>query len=208
MNVQRLKSDMRALLEPVFRQYAHMHNPMWGKYIDKADTHFDIAITRYHDVRACLKHSPKSLLDLGAGAGYTPYIFAQEGTQVSALDLPYQDFYDACLQALGIPKLARTIEGGELLELPRKYEVITGFAVTFDRIQKTSPEVVWSVDMWEIFLDDLLNNYLLSPGMLYLELVRPLDLRWGDSVMDPKVIELCKKKYGAVVGYKTIIIKQ
>lgn len=205
MNIEQVKSEIKALVRPVHVAYRENREAMWYKYIADVDTHLKVAAMRYEAIHAMHPKPFKSLLDIGAGAGYTPYFFNAAGTEVYALDMPNIEFYTACLNALGLPKIVQHINPFVLLDVPRRFEAVTAFALTFDRYTK-QPETLWGATEWEFFVDDILNNVLESPGFLYLEFVKPI-AGAEPHVISRNVQTLLKTKYNAIIGFKSAVIR-
>ena len=102
----------------------------------------------------------KRVLDLGAGAGYFPYICKWFGHEPTALDLPTPAMFGEMTALLGVPRVVWRIEPYESLPASlHGFDLITAFRVCFNGHNSKS---LWGAREWTFFLDDLESR--LNPG--------------------------------------------
>jgi hypothetical protein len=109
----------------------------------------------------------QTVLDIGTGFGYFPYVCEFFGQDAYALDVPGHGLYDDVTEFLKIKKTHHRIEPYETLpELPVQFDVITAFQIAFNR---PNSEFMWKGPEWDFFLTDL-SKKLKSGGSIHLEL--------------------------------------
>ncbi|NKB57055.1 MAG: hypothetical protein GKS00_12045 [Alphaproteobacteria bacterium] len=110
-----------------------------------------------------------SILDIGTGFGYFPYVCnCWHGHTVKAIDIEGQILYDAVTDFLGIDKKHYSIKKFEPMEsLGTKFDLITCFLVAFDR---PSVEEIWGPAEWDFFIKDMKENHLTDTGEIFLRL--------------------------------------
>lgn len=110
----------------------------------------------------------QTVLDIGTGFGYFPYVCWYLGQEAYALDLPDQHLYNEITNALRIRKQHHKVMPFENLPSHAvKFDVITAYQIAFNQPCTDAP---WSAREWEFFLNDVFENVLKKNGRLYLEL--------------------------------------
>lgn len=113
------------------------------------------------------KSQPRSVLDLGCGAGYFLYCCKYLGHDVHGVDLPTYEFYRDMIALFGIPRTGFRIEPCKNLPiLGKRFDVITAHQICFNG-HKT--ERLWGPDEWDFLLNDLEQNCLTPGGTIALE---------------------------------------
>jgi SAM-dependent methyltransferase len=113
------------------------------------------------------KSSPRSILDMGCGAGYFLHCCKYLGHDVHGLDLPNYEFYRDMIALFGIPRTGFRIEPHKNLPvLGKRFDVITAHQICFNG-HKT--DGLWGPDEWDFLLGDLEENYLAPGGIIALE---------------------------------------
>lgn len=144
-----------------------------------------------------------SVLDIGTGFGYFPYVCEFFGNQACAIDVPGHALFDEVTNFLGIKKTHHMIKSGaKLPDFGGPFDTITGFQVAFHNPGDEHPR--WGADEWEFFLDDLLENQVKPKGRIYFEL--NFDPQAGDWC-PPAVKALFKKKGAWNWGRRVLIDK-
>jgi SAM-dependent methyltransferase len=115
-----------------------------------------------------LEHSHKSILDLGTGFGFFPYVCKFFGNEVVAIDLPGHELFNDVTRFLGISVIPHRIEAFKHMpDLNRRFDLVTAFQASFNRYDAAQ---AWGEDEWLFFLDDLFSNVLQESGEIALEL--------------------------------------
>lgn len=172
------KLDRTALARLVERYDDGARNgPSASKYLD-AERWIRVCARRAValDLDYCGPHAdpPLSVLDIGTGAGYFPFICRELGHDATATDHPQRDpIYRALTSMLGLEVHGEVIEHGAPFAVVPTYDLITAFMVTFNRHREPEP---WGVDEWSWFLEVAIGT-LLPGGRLVLELNREPDGR-------------------------------
>ena len=136
----------------------------YNKYIDNFDNRFMWSINSYKTIST---KSSKSILDIGTGMGYIPYIFKHNGYDVSCFDMVgCADVFDKSCNILGIEKKHFTIKKyKKIISFNQKFDIINASLICFN--QHKEPDV-WMKDEWMYFLNDIYMNHLNDDGILYL----------------------------------------
>lgn len=144
-----------------------------------------------------------SILDIGTGFGYFPYVCqCLHGHTVKAIDIEGQTLYDAVTDFLGIDKTHYSIKKFEPMpSLGIKFDLITCFLVAFDR---PSMEELWGREEWTFFINDIRDNHLTDSGEMFLHL-NPIP-RIGSWYL-PGVREVFEAHGGKVWGNEVRIRK-
>lgn len=116
------------------------------------------------------KSRPLSVLDIGTGVGYFPYICAHYGHSAIAIDRDGNRVFEDVTKWLGIDRRPWEIKAGTPLPpLGKRFDLVTAFMVNFDRFTERE-YAPWGVDEWEFFLRDIGANQLSPGGRLVLRL--------------------------------------
>ena len=82
--------------------------PGFSKYLD-ADHYITTALHHY-SVAELTHTDPESVLDIGTGAGYFPFVCQNLGHETMCLDVPAHPFYDEMAQLLELTRVERRVE--------------------------------------------------------------------------------------------------
>ena len=129
-------------------------------YAKYADVHrwLRLNIVRAQDLKL-QRCPPKSILDLGCGGGFFLFVAQQLGHRCLGLDADSFPLFPQLLDLLKVERRLWTIHPFEPLpDLGRKFDLITGFSVEFNR----KADWWWGPPEWEFFLNDLERH--LAPG--------------------------------------------
>ncbi len=109
----------------------------------------------------------KTILDIGTGTGYFPFICNEFSHQGFCLDVPDNELYDQITDSLGLIKFKKYINSFEYLQLNtnERFDLITAYMICFNNHKE---ENLWSYEEWEFFISDLQNNYLKKDGKILL----------------------------------------
>ncbi len=138
------------------------------------------------------RSAPLSILDIGCGFGYFPYVAKFYGHHVIGVDLPNDRLFQKASEFLNIDRRDLCIEPFKSIPaFDKKFDFVTSFQVCFNgHIQGQ----IWEKKEWEFLLDDLFNNHINPKGRVYLE------LNWSQHIKDwlpSEVRQLFKEKYAA-----------
>jgi len=131
----------------------------WRKYLD-LDRWIDINLRRVRDLELDWG-GQKSILDLGAGAGFFLYICDRLGHRTLGLDTGDVPMFGEMFHALGLNRVISRVKAFQ--PLPpfdrRKFDLITAFMICFNGHKSPA---LWGPKEWAFFLDDLETR--LNPG--------------------------------------------
>ena len=133
----------------------------YNKYIDDFDNRFANSLIIYR--RISTKNSA-SVLDIGTGMGYLPYIFKHNGYDVTCFDMAgCAEIFNRSCEILGIKKVDFTIN--KYVNIPnfnKKFDIVNASLVTFNQHRETE---IWLKDEWLFFLNDIYNHQLNDNGI-------------------------------------------
>lgn len=108
-----------------------------------------------------------SILDIGTGFGYFPYVCTFLDGDVHAVDIPGHVLFDEMTNFFNIKKTHFRINALQPLpDFGQKFDIITGFQVAFNRYSAIKP---WGAKEWDYFLKHLIDKHLNENGVIYLE---------------------------------------
>ncbi len=135
-----------------------------------------------------LHRAPLSILDLGTGPGYFPYICRSLGHDCIGLDRPDTHFYDALRTWVGTSVINHVI--GPRVPFPRfdrRFDLVTAFRAPFDIVRHEKR--LFTIEEWSWFLDDLRDQVLVRGGAFYTRMNK--DYPYEGSVFGtPELMEL------------------
>lgn len=135
---------------------------------------------------------PKSVLDIGAGFGYFPYVAKFYGHNVIGIDLPDDVLFEKASQFLNVKRQEYRIEPKTAMpSFGQKFDLVTAFQVCFNGHIEGN---IWQEADWDFFLKDLFSNHMNEGGKLYME------LNWSPHIggwLPEGVIKLFKDTYRA-----------
>lgn len=113
------------------------------------------------------KGARKSVLDIGTGPGYFPFLCKYYGHHAEALDVADNAMYNDLVKALDIKRHVQRIEAYETLEIASKFDLISAFMICFNNHQRPN---LWHIQEWNYFLNSLHLNNLRNDGEIFLSL--------------------------------------
>jgi SAM-dependent methyltransferase len=126
---------------------------------------------------------PKSVLDLGTGCGYFPYICKYFGHAAVAVDLDEVPMYNEFTQFLRLDKRVSAVRAFQNLpDLGRRFDVVTAFAICFNNHDAPN---LWGPDEWLFFLKDMAANQLTTDGRVLLKMNQEADGSYGSYGNQP-----------------------
>ena len=152
-------------------------DPGYSKYLNLNNsikkTLLDVYRLRLH------KAKPMSILDIGTGAGYFPFICQYFGHRVCAIDLDVVQMYNEMVKLLNVNRKTWEVKAYEKLpDFGQKFNLITAFAICFNNHKRQN---LWTEKEWRFFLTDLANNHLTDEGRVLLVLNPENDGKYYDK---------------------------
>jgi SAM-dependent methyltransferase len=141
--------------------------------------------TRYGDARLWMRRAlkearliglvnsrkPLSILDLGTGPGYFPYICERLGHRCIGLDVPEgPPFCQGVHRWLGLTVVQHEIKAAKPLPDLGRFDLVTAFRAHFHHVR--AEKRLWTLSEWSYFLDNLRDQVLSERGELILRLNR------------------------------------
>ena len=116
------------------------------------------------------------ILDLGTGPGFFPYVCRVLGHEVWALDMPVTPLYDVMCQWTGIDVVPHTIRAQTPMPpFPVRFDLVNAHRVGFNSKGRLGNKVLFDLDDWGFFLDDVRDNFLQPNGRLSLKMILQSD---------------------------------
>ncbi len=176
----------------------------WPKYLDATFWMFSAWFTA-NRIGLDEANQPQTILDIGTGPGYFPFLCRHYGHDVIGLDIGPPCFGDIA-GIIGVKRLMVRVEPMVLLpDFGRRFSLVTAIATMFERL-RPGPSVgnrYWSLAQWQFFLSDLMRNQLRYPGRIWIDLDR--ERRNGEVVFNPELIEFCAAHGSRVVADRGLI---
>ena len=146
----------------------------------------------YADRLGLRTSAPQSILDLGCGAGYFPWICRRLGHRVQGLDLDTQGMFNALVEYLRLPRQTWRIQAHERLpDFEQRFDLITAFEICFNNHGRPD---LWGPEAWEFFLRDLVEHQLSPQGRVYFTLNRE-----PHGILFPPGVRELFVRYGAQI---------
>jgi hypothetical protein len=157
------------ILAKIHKKYAHVDPyPGFSKYLDAE--HYIATALHHYSVAELNPFTRNSILDLGSGAGYFPFVCQNIGHEAMCLDVSDNPFYGEMIDLLTLNRIEHRIEPFQLLpSLPHRFDVVTAFAICFNG---HDTDALWGSNEWSFFLSDLQKNVLTEGGRVCLVLNR------------------------------------
>ena len=153
----------------------------YNKYIDDFDNRWANSLLIYRRIST---KNPVSVLDIGTGMGYLPYILKHNGYDVTCFDMAgCAEIFNKSCEILGIKKIDFTIKKCEnIMKFNKKFDIINATLLCFNQHRETD---FWLKDEWSFFLNDIYNNQLNDNGILYLGFNSEIDNKFylGNDIL-------------------------
>jgi 2-polyprenyl-3-methyl-5-hydroxy-6-metoxy-1,4-benzoquinol methylase len=180
-----LKTFTPLILESVRNELRYLDNT--EKYSRDFDKNFIRSINTFHLIqryRFELSKKP-SLLDIGTGCGFLPYIARYNNFEIDAIDVPQTSkTWDKVTSILDLNITRYLIKKNvPLIGFQKKFDVISAFQICFNG-HKT--DYLWDIDEWKFFLKDIYQNHLKKNGILI------LGFNYENALIDNEIVELGK----------------
>lgn len=108
----------------------------------------------------------KTILDIGTGVGYFPYICSRFGHDAMAFDLGDYELFNDMIEMLGVNRPVYSIQSFEPIpDQGVKFDLVTAFLICFNNHNKPG---LWGSEEWDFFLRDLAANHLTEKGEVFL----------------------------------------
>ena len=138
------------------------------------------------------KSKPLTILDIGSGFGYFPYVAKFYGHDVIGIDLPGDILFNKASEFLNIDRRDYAVEPMKPMpSYDKKFDFITSFQVCFNGHIENN---LWQTKEWDFFLSDLFQHHMKEGGRIYLE------MNWSPVIkgwLPQNVVRLFKEKYKA-----------
>jgi 2-polyprenyl-3-methyl-5-hydroxy-6-metoxy-1,4-benzoquinol methylase len=162
--VLKVRRDLRRVLnsipkegfEKVKKEYwDHDPYPGYSKYLNVKPWMLD-NVWRAHLLGLDNTKAPKTILDIGTGNGYFPYLCKQYGHTVRTIDIDFDPIFNSLVKLLDIPRLDYAVKAYENIPpFDVKFDIVTGFHTYFNGHRTAH---LWKWQEWEFFMKDLKNN--------------------------------------------------
>lgn len=122
----------RARFEDIRDRYKNESpDPGFSKYTE-VNRFLQIALSHY-DLVGLTNKTSLSILDIGTGPGYFPFVCSNFGHTARAMDVSNHSFYNEMTDLLGVDRFEHSIQAFEPLpQLSYKFDLITAFAICFN----------------------------------------------------------------------------
>jgi hypothetical protein len=199
--LRRIKKELTHKISPVAAQFK----------VDNPGIHFQKYLDLDHWVLECLRrvyqldlsHSRKklSILDLGTGAGYFPYICKYYGHRAEALDVPDNPMYNDIIKSTGVHRYGQYITKFKDIDVNGKYDLITGFMICFNNHKSPG---LWHIEEWKYFLHNLKTKHLNDGGRVFLS----FNSESEHEVMHPELLEWFRSQGGVINAHEIMLRKE
>ncbi len=135
------------------------------KYFILKELFIQEALIRVQKLYLNNSKSKLSILDLGTGAGYFPFICNYYQNESEAIDILGNKFYDESTNALKLKKYHQKIIFDEKLITNKKYDLVCAYMICFNGHKS---EALWTNKEWGAFLINIIENNLNSNGRIFL----------------------------------------
>ena len=140
------------------------------KYVYAFQSRFTVALNNYRRIRSLEK---STVLDIGTGMGYLPYILERNGHSTVCIDVPNTKIFDKSCDLLGIKKVEFKIEKyKKLMDFKVKFDTVNASLICFNNHKTVD---LWKKEEWLFFLCDLHENHLNEKGVVHLGFNREND---------------------------------
>ena len=152
-----------------------------------------------------LKRKSQRILDLGTGPGHFPYVCQALGHDAWGLDRPGTEAYEALTKWMGVRVVPHKIRPGVPLSAPPgRFDLVTAFRIGFNSKSQHGNFVLFDIEDWAFFLDDIRDRILTPGGRVVLKMIRQDDYS-GPKFGDAPLMEYFESR-GAVIKPKGRIV--
>jgi len=131
------------------------------------------------------KRKSQRILDLGTGPGHFPYVCQVLGHEAWGLDRPGTAAYEALTKWMGVSVVPHKIRPRvPLPALQGRFDLVTAFRIGFNSKGHDGHFVLFDIEDWAFFLDDIRDRILTPDGRLVLKMIKQDDyagLKFGDA---------------------------
>jgi len=131
------------------------------------------------------KRKSQRILDLGTGPGHFPYVCQVLGHEAWGLDRPGTAAYEELTKWMGVKVVPHKIRPRvPLPALPGRFDLVTAFRIGFNSKGRHGNFVLFDLEDWAFFLDDIRDRILTPDGRLVLKMIGQDDyvgLKFGDA---------------------------
>jgi SAM-dependent methyltransferase len=160
-----IRKTLRKRLAGIVKKFSIDHpGEGYQKYLD-IDRWLYESMRRFYFLGLNKTTEKKTILDLGTGAGYFPFICNYYGHRAEAIDVPDNPMYNEIVKELGIARFTQYIRAFKDLEVDKQYDLITAAMICFNN-HKT-PDV-WHIKEWDYFLKSISRRNLKPNGQVFL----------------------------------------
>lgn len=155
-----LYSLLSRIRTPKFREIVNKYKdydpyPGYSKYLNVKPWLLD-NIWRAYMLGLNKKGPAKTILDIGTGNGYFPYVCMFYGHKVRTIDVGFNPIFNELIAYLNIPRREYAVKAfEEIPEFDVKFDVVTGFHTYFNGHRTKE---LWGIKEWDFFLRNLKQN--------------------------------------------------
>jgi hypothetical protein len=150
---------------------------------------------------------PQRILDLGTGPGHFPYVCAALGHDAWGLDRPGTAAYEALTAWMGVRVVPHKIRAQvPLPTFPARFDLVTAFRIGFNSKGHQGRFILFDLDDWGFFLDDLRDNVLMPQGRVALKMTGAQGDYSGLKFGDPPLMDYFESR-GAVIDREDCFIR-
>lgn len=145
------------------------------------------------------QRAPCRILDIGSGPGYFPYVCSRLGHEAWALDRPDMPLFVDLRSLMQVPFIEHAVRPRTPLpSVPRRFDLVTAHRVQFNAKKgRPGEKVLFDLDDWGFFLDDVRDRVLAPDGRLVLKMIDQGDYA-GLKFGDPELMDYFRSR-GAVI---------
>ena len=150
---------------------------------------------------------PQRVLDLGTGPGHFPYVCKVLGHEAWSINRPGELAYQALTNWMGLDVVQHKIRAHvPLPTFPARFDLVTAFRVGFNSKGREGKNVLFDIDDWAFFLDDIKSGVLKPGGRLILKMINQDGYGYeGLKFGDPQLMEYFESR-GAAITRKGRIV--
>lgn len=137
---------------------------------------------------------PKTILDIGMGAGHFAAVCQALGHRVVGTDISVPLYDDICEALCVDRRIEPTRHRTPLSDLGAKFDLVTIIWQVFHILAylPNGDRAHWSIEDWHFFFDDLARHHMRYPGVIYLHL--NLNVGSTGQEYDPALFQWCRDR--------------